>query len=382
MTALAAEPSHRVPLVKHVLATALDHTRLPEPFCSQAILGLHDAVEFFLQLAAEHVGATMSKKADFLEYWPALAKALGRSLPKQQAMKRLNQARVGLKHSGIRPAADDVDGLAQEAVAFLEEASQQVFGVAFSELSSTRLVGYEPTMSRLRHAEHLASGGSFARSAEMCALAFDEILRLFLDKSSDAWPYSPFPRLNRAARYGWSDLGYEWTEDNRELSSHLERLSAALADIEPVLLMLALGIEYRRFARFTTVTPRPESAISGARILLSNRRESPTDRDTLFAIDFVIQAALRLREVDPDPPTDTPALPFSSDTEFAVATRRRHVTTTRGCVTQIGGIFEAWIFEGDALHRVMPSSDKKEALTLLRKYRQKALQNGATDVET
>ena len=101
MTELPPDVSHRLPLIKHVLGTAIDHARLPEPFCSQAILELHDAVELFVQFIAEHVDVTLSKKADFLEYWPALTKQLDCAFPQQQTMKRLNQARVGLKHSGI-----------------------------------------------------------------------------------------------------------------------------------------------------------------------------------------------------------------------------------------------------------------------------------------
>ena len=88
------------------MSAALDYARLPEPFSSKAVLDLHDAVELFLQLVAEHLGATLSKKGDFLEYWPAINEKLGTDLPMQPAMKRLNQARVGLKHSGIRPSRD------------------------------------------------------------------------------------------------------------------------------------------------------------------------------------------------------------------------------------------------------------------------------------
>ena len=244
MMALSSDMSHRVPIIKHVLTAGVDYARLPEPFCAHAVLCLHDAVELFLQLASEHLGADVSQKSDFLQYWPALTKKLGKAFPEQQTMKRLNQARVGLKHSGVRPSRDDVQGLAEKTVAFLEEASRIVFGAAFSELSTTGLVGYEPIMSRLRHAENLAASGAFAKSAEMCALAFDEIMRLFLKKNGDEWHYSPFPHLNDVTRYRRIYSGYEWQKENRELSSHLEKLSAAFADIEHFLLILTLGIEY------------------------------------------------------------------------------------------------------------------------------------------
>jgi hypothetical protein len=66
MAALPPNQSDRLAFIKHVLASALSQAALPEPFCSNAILSLHDAVELFLQMIAEQVGAVVSKKADFL----------------------------------------------------------------------------------------------------------------------------------------------------------------------------------------------------------------------------------------------------------------------------------------------------------------------------
>ena len=384
MKELLSDTSHRVPLIKHILSTALDHAGLPEPFCSHAVLGLHDAVELFVQLVSEHVGATVSKKAGLLEYWPALEKRLGRAFPKQHAMRRLNQARVGLKHSGIRPSRDEVDELSKQTVAFLEEASLGVLGIAFSELSSVRLVGYEPTASRLSRAEHLGGSGRFGEAAEMCALAFNELMHRFREKSGNEWNYSPFPRLSEATRYNRLSIGYRWAAQNRDLSEHLKKLSAAFAEIEPVLSMLTLGVEYRQFARFREVTPRIVAMADGSYIVAGDTRRPPASGDVVFAIDFAITAALRLREIDPDPPNSGSELPFESKLVFRVV-RPNHRDGTRvdttGLMTRIGGRLEAWIRHGEELGRMKPGGSEGEVVRYLRECKQREIESGATDAE-
>ena len=384
MKKLPSDTSHRVPLIKHILSTALDHAGLPEPFCSQAVLGLHDAVELFVQLISEHAGATVSKRAGLLEYWPALEKRLGRAFPKQHAMRRLNQARVGLKHSGIRPSRDEVSELSEQTVAFLEEASLGILGIGFSELSSVRLVGYEPTASRLSRAEHLGGSGRFGEAAEMCALAFGELMHRFREKSGNEWDYSPFPRLSEATRYSRLSIGHRWSEQNRDLSEHLEKLSAAFGEIEPVLSMLTLGVEYRQFARFRGVTPKIVAMADGSYLVVDDMRRSPTSGDILFAIDFAITAALRLREIDPDPPNGGSELPFESKLVFRVV-RSSHREGTRvditGLMTRIGGGFEAWIRHGEGLGRMKPGGSEDEVVRYLRECKQREIERGATEAE-
>ena len=385
MGELPSDVSHRLPLIKHVLSSAVDDARLPEPFCSHAILELHDAVELFAQFLAEHIGVTMSRKADFLEYWPALTKALGRTFPKQVVMKRLNQARVGLKHSGVRPSRADVDDLAAQTITFMDEASRLVFRVPFGELSSVSLVGYEPAQGRLRQAEHFADCGDFLDASEMCALAFNETMYMFRTKSGDKWNYSPFPNLSRVTRHNSSFMQHEWDRQNRHLVSHLEKLSEAFAEIEPVLLMLTLGIEYRQFARFRDVTPSIIAMADGSLVVRTDSRRTPTGRDVLFAIDFAIQAALRLREIDPEAPDSAGTAPFQSERVFAISMPGRNRANgyqIHGFLTEIGGGFEAWIRHDGRLERIRRGENRPKTEEYLEDYKRRRLQNSGGSTET
>jgi hypothetical protein len=300
----------------------------------------------------------------------------------QPAMKRLNHARVGLKHSGIRPSRDEIDDLAAKTVAFFDKSCRLIFGVPLDALSSVGLVGYEPVASRLRRAEELAGTGDRVGAAQICALAFDEVMEIFRSKSDDSsWIRSPFPRLRETTHFRAAHLGYDWSKKNRELASHLEQISAAFADIEPVLLMLALGIEYRQFARFKKVTPYVDGMADGSNVV-GTPQTVPSERDLVFAMDFVTQAALRLRELDPDPPPGGVEHPFSSEPAFAVMlplpgnAPNRLVT---GRLTELGGGFEAWIFYGDGLARIWRGDSRGAAVAYLKKYREGRIQDGGKD---
>jgi len=380
MTVLSPDQSDRLAFIKHVLSTALDHSRLPDPFCSNAILGLHDAVELFVQMIAEHVGAVVSKKADFLDYWPAIKDSLGADLPLQPAMKRLNQARAGLKHSGIRPTRDQIEDLSSKTVTFFDDSSRLVFSVPFDALSSAGLVGYEPAASRLRRAEKLLSDGDLQGAALMCALAFDEIVESFRS-TQDEWTRSPFPQLDRVKHFHGTSLGYEWSKNNRELASHLERIGAAFAELEPVLLMLALGFEYRSLARFRKVTPDVDGMMDGSNTI--DRAHTALDkRDVMFAIDFVTRAALRLRELDPNPPQGGVIYGFQYTPHFRVILPAHGTAPERpvnGALTEIGGGWEAWIFHGADLARVWRGDTRDAAIAYLDKYKAQRIQDGGRD---
>ena len=383
MTVLSSDQTDRLAFIKHVLSTALDHARLPDPFCSNAILGLHDAVELFVQMMAEHLGAVVSKKADFLEYWPAIKSSLGADLPLQPAMKRLNQARVGLKHSGIRPTRDQIEDLSSKTVTFFDDSSRLVFGVPFDALSSASLVGYEPAASRLRRAEKLLADGDLQGVVLMCALAFDEIVELFRS-THDEWTRSPFPQLDRVKHSLGTSLGYEWSKNNRELASHLEKIGAAFAEIEPVLVMLALGVEYRSLARFRKVTPDVDGMMDGSNTI--DRTDTALNkRDVMFAIDFVTQAALRLREIDTNPPQGGAIYDFQSSPHFSVILRAHGTAPERpvnGVLAEIGGGCEAWIFHGADLARVWRGDTRDAAIAYLDKYKAQRIQDGARDAST
>ena len=98
----------RLALIKYFYKEAIEQSQRPEPLCSASILTFHDAIEFFLQLASEILDIGKNQLS-FLEYWGILASKLPEGIPTQkESMRRLNRARVALKHHGTSPSKLDI----------------------------------------------------------------------------------------------------------------------------------------------------------------------------------------------------------------------------------------------------------------------------------
>jgi hypothetical protein len=91
----------RLALAHYLLRNAETLVKNPQPFCSLALLSMHEAVEMVLDVVAEAANAPVSAGANFPNYWSAL-KSLADPvhLPLERQMNRLNRARVALKHYG------------------------------------------------------------------------------------------------------------------------------------------------------------------------------------------------------------------------------------------------------------------------------------------
>src|SRR6266571_312990 len=90
----------RLALIRHLYRLGVVQSRLPAPLSAISILIFHDGVELFLQLASEALDAETKSKMEFMDYWGPISKKLpGGELGMNEAMRRLNKARVGFKPS-------------------------------------------------------------------------------------------------------------------------------------------------------------------------------------------------------------------------------------------------------------------------------------------
>ena len=103
---------------------ALEQERKGDPLAGLALLPFHDAVELFLEVAAETHPVKLPKSLDFMEYWTAFSDA-GLPLPSAADAARFNNARVEVKHRGTLPSRHDVEGFRFTVTTFLIETSRQ-----------------------------------------------------------------------------------------------------------------------------------------------------------------------------------------------------------------------------------------------------------------
>src|SRR5437870_716204 len=98
-TELSPPELRRLGFIRQVYELALAQSARVSHAANVAVLMFHDAIELFLQLAAQRCLEKI-KDLRFMDYWQEL-KNPGVDLPYYNEMPKLNKARNNLKHSGV-----------------------------------------------------------------------------------------------------------------------------------------------------------------------------------------------------------------------------------------------------------------------------------------
>lgn len=160
----------RLAFIRFLHHQGVQQSRLPEPQSSAAVMTLHDAVEAFLLLAGEHLGAPESR--EFEKYWDVLSPAKnprGVDLAVRQGMARLNKVRVTLKHHGGHPSTATISQIVDDTATFFAANTKIVFGVDYDEMSMADLIEQDRVRVLVRSAETAAAAGGII--AAMIALS-------------------------------------------------------------------------------------------------------------------------------------------------------------------------------------------------------------------
>ena len=274
----------RLAFIRYLYSLAEEQAERPEPTCAVALLLFHDAAELFLQLSSEELN-TGATRPEFMEYFTLLNEKLKPGhLSSQESMRRLNKARVALKHHGTLPSRLDLDSFRATAAEFFRANTRLVFRLDLEDVSLVRLIGYEPARSCMLQADHEIEAGNRTRALEQIALAFEHLIT-HEERKQGTSQYPPIFSLSR------SDL-----EDvsSRELPRYLEGLEALVKRLQADVRWLSLGLDLRRVRRFRQLTPEAVVAPSGVSDVWTVDLSQTSNQDVDFCYNFVIEAALRL----------------------------------------------------------------------------------------
>ncbi|WP_137991250.1 hypothetical protein [Streptomyces vilmorinianum] len=275
----------RLAYVRYLYQEGIEHSRRPSPLSASALLAFHDAVENFVGLAAEHLGAEVKPSTTFLGYWEAIKPVL--ELPGKTSMKRLNDARVSLKHHGTFPSEQAIEQ-AREAVAdFFTTVTPAVFHVDFDQVDMVDLVPQPETARLLREAQTHADVGDITHAMAGLHLAFEALLDHYAGTAYWRRSESPFafgPSLS------WFDQPRHPSKDSQSLVKVMEIVTQS----QTALRLISLGIDYPQYARFTALTPQVHGyADHSKRYVVPPSLAALTAEDYAWARLFVIEAALR-----------------------------------------------------------------------------------------
>jgi len=287
----------RLAFIRYLHRVGVEQSKAPEPMSGVAILTFHDAAELLLILCAEQLNVS-KRNPHFMEYWEILSQKLGKELPYKQSMNRLNGVRRNLKHHGILPSRLDIEGLRASVTAFLEDVTALVFNVDFNTISLSNFVQTEDARRHLLEAERLLAAGNIPDALAQVALAFQVMLDDYVYKQLGR-PYERLWRLGEDMPYTSSfSLGIDTkSREGLEWARFVDGVLNSLRAMREALTVIAIGLDYRKYVRFKSLTPMVSWTGAGTyEVHQVSGLAHRTADDARFCYDFVVEAALKMHE--------------------------------------------------------------------------------------
>ena len=176
----------RLSFIKYLFDRACETSGLDQPLCNATILGLQDGVELFLDLALEYKDINrdeylqeVAKKnnhkkrndINFMEYWDVFENK-GIQLSGKDTMRKVNEARVELKHRGTFIEKTSIDCFIKSTATFFKDNCKTLFDIDFDSFSMLYLVKESEWKDLLKEAEMLISEEKWVEANQKNALAF------------------------------------------------------------------------------------------------------------------------------------------------------------------------------------------------------------------
>ena len=283
----------RLAFIRELYQRAVATSMEPEPIAAMSVLGFHDAVELFLHLMATHVDAKVTRNMDFGGYFDRIDAELleGSRLEGRGAMLQLNQARVGLKHQGILPAHQSIEGHRAATTSFLEANTPIVFeGLGLANLDMAQVVTFSATRSHLAACRDARDANDIVGALTEAAIAFEVLLAEFRD------------RTNLRGFKGWASVSSPSIgsgEIDDALGDLAGEVEVELTRLEGMIEYLSLGIDMVRWQRFAQWTPRVHKTDDGWAPMRSwagtVERLRLDAKHVDYCRDLVVDSALRLQ---------------------------------------------------------------------------------------
>nr|BFD88410.1 hypothetical protein StreXyl84_78110 [Streptomyces sp. Xyl84] len=231
----------------------------------------------------------------------------------QYGIKRLNDLRNGFKHTAGFPGPNAIADVKADTAHFFLENTPRVFGFTFDDIDLAEVVQHDQTRTHLKTAAQLNSEGSFLEAMGTLAMAFQELMN---DQTKDrnaprgrsAYSFGePMPsnplredqvratlyQPDHASRRGVPARGAE------SLAREYTRTREVTRALQEGMRLLALGVDFHQYQRFTRLTPEVVRYINSTTPSFSAEPGyAPSQEEFDFCRQFVITVALRITEIN------------------------------------------------------------------------------------
>lgn len=276
-----------------------------------SILTFHDAVEMALVLGLQHHDVPLRDQR-FPQYWSELESA-GATLTQRSAMETLNRVRVDLKHRGIMPAPSEIEAARVHVRDFFVENIPIMFSLNLEDTSLVPMVSYDEARGQLEQAEARMRQQAYNDAIAEIAFAFHALVEEYERRTSSVYGRSPYIfsavsgysvdpvrlLILEAANPAGNPRSLAGDFQQQALEQFAREVESALGTIQKGLKILSLGLDYNRYVRFLYLTPAVDRRDGQWTHGALNRPEA-TLQECQDCLDFVIDAALRLQEAEPE----------------------------------------------------------------------------------
>jgi hypothetical protein len=290
----------RLTFIKYLYSIALEQSRKAEPMCYASLLTFHDAIELFFDLSAECVGINLD--VSFMASFEEIDKQLTQGeLSQKESVRRLNKARVNLKHDGLFPSILDIEAYRATATNFFEENTPLIFKINFSDISLAELISDIAVKEKIKSAEELLIKEAFEASLNNTAIAFQILIDNYFNKKdlfftqpafftrTDQFMLSvDFPTIEMSS-FGTSNYDPKMQKFTNLFTILFERIN-----------MLGLGIDYLKYAKFLSIIPEVHQG--PVENWYTRKKQCNPDKITKdhcdFCLQFVVESAIQIQRLE------------------------------------------------------------------------------------
>jgi len=299
--------TRRLALIKNMYRIAVQESQRPEPLCIISVLTFHDAIELFLELSCRTLDVD-SENVSFMGYWDRLNAKLQEmkregEVTQKASMQRLNKARVGLKHYGTMPSKLEIETFRSNVTSFFEENTPTIFKIGFASISLIDMVECNDAKNSLHEAEDLLARGKLTEALEKVAVAFRQVIGDHENRMRQKFGITPFFFGRHMAFPTSFSMGLDRSD---RMAGFVDKVNVSIENLREAVRILGLGIDYRKYVRFQSLTPTVYLTDKGYLVSTSLHAfaqpstEEPTvaKEDVQFCIDFTIESAITIQEFE------------------------------------------------------------------------------------
>lgn len=282
----------RLAFVKHLFEEGEESAEKPMPLANKSLLEFHDAVELFMLLLLERKGASVPTKLK--EYPGTIEQIYDQNMDYKSTVKTLDDSRGNLKHLDIKVSQSTIQSLSTELRAFFESNISKFLKVDFDEISLIHLVEFEEVRNRLEDVEDLKENRENIKALQKSKIAFQELIDEY--QPDDQNRYSSFRSGRDVDPMNFDDGKGTLGSGKAPNARILKRTIGAVDSIQDAMQVLALNLDYRKYAKFESLTPIMHQIPGGdPNFQWMDDPNKLSDEDVEYCKDFIIESALKLQ---------------------------------------------------------------------------------------